>query len=99
MVYKKPLTAAILNFIIPGLGCAYLENWFYAIVFFVWVPLAYLASFVISGFVTSFIQDEAMRGMAFIIAELFLCLRILYEQVSMPYEMAKELNQGIEKNK
>jgi hypothetical protein len=94
MTSKKPLTAAILNLIIPGLGCAYLDNWFYAIIFFIWVPLAYLASFLVSGFITAFIHDELIRNMSFAVIEIFLCLRILYEQASMPYEMAKELNQG-----
>jgi hypothetical protein len=96
---KKPLTAAVLNLLIPGLGCAYLGNWFYAIVFFIWVPLAYIASLVVSGFITAFISDVGIRNIAFVVIEMFLCYRILREQASMPYEMAKELNQGIEEIK
>jgi hypothetical protein len=99
MLPKKPLTAAVLNLLIPGLGCAYLGNWFYAIVFFIWVPLAYLASLVVSSFITAFIPDVSIRNISFVLIEIFLCYRILHEQASMPYEMAKELNQGLEELK
>jgi hypothetical protein len=88
---KKPVTAAILNLMIPGLGCAYAGSWFYAIFFFIWVPLAHLASLFVSSFLaglTAFIfQNMTVRAPAFWVIELLIVFRIMYEQATMPYEM------------
>ena len=90
---KNPVLAAILNVIFPGLGCAYVGNWFYAVVFFIWVPLAYAAAIFVVGVVASLISDVTIRNVFSVLAGLLLILRILYEQVSMPYRMAVEFNQ------
>ena len=93
---KKPFLAAVLNLLIPGLGCAYLEKWFYAIVFFIWVPLSYLTSFVVVVFVANLIPEGTLKTILSITVALFLFVRIIYEQVSMPYQMAIEINQRLE---
>ncbi len=97
MKHKNPLVAAVLNVIIPGLGCFYVGSWFYAIIFFVWVPLAYFASFMVAEFVTFWIQDVNIKNIFTTIVVILLCFRILYEQLSMPYEMALKLNQESKK--
>ena len=92
---KKPVLAAIMNVIIPGLGCAYVGNWFYAVIFFIWVPLAYIASFIVSGFITMLLPEGVTKNTLTIVIILLLIVRIVYEQASMPYQMAVEFNQGL----
>ena len=94
---KNPVLAAVLNLIIPGLGCAYAGSWFYAIVFFIWVPLAYFASFFVAGLITVFVFDETIKNIVSALILLVLVFRIIFEQASMPYRMAIEFNQRIEK--
>ena len=96
MVPKNPVLAVILNLIIPGLGCAYLGHWLYAVIFFFWVPLAYLASPIIVGLVAALFSDETLKSIASIVILLLWIFRIMYEQVSIPYNLAKEINQRIE---
>jgi hypothetical protein len=96
MKTKNPALAAILNLVVPGLGCAYAGSWFYAIIFFIWVPLAYFASFVVAGLITILVLDETIKNIAFAAILIILVFRIIFEQASMPYKMAIEFNQRIE---
>ena len=98
MKHKNPILAAILNVILPGLGCAYVGRWFYAVVFFIWIPLVYTASLVVVTFISSFIHDVTLKNISTVFIALLLFVRILYEQISVPYNMAVDFNQRIETN-
>ena len=89
---KNPILAAVLNIVIPGLGCAYAGSWFYALIFLIWVPLAYLAAFFVASAIASLFIKSLLRDIVFILLMALFCFRILFEQTSMPYRMIKENN-------
>jgi hypothetical protein len=94
---RDPGLAGFLNILFPGLGCAYLGRWFYAIAYLIWVPLALAAASVLSGlaahivglYLPGTVVNILTRGIS-----LFLLRAIvLWDVFFTPYRFAQEYNQ------
>ncbi len=74
---KNPAMAGFLNIIFPGLGCAYLGRWFYALAYFIWVPLAWIACAAVASAIASMIQNAIISYAVFILILFGFRIRIL----------------------
>lgn len=103
---KNPIIAGLLNILIPGLGCLYLRRWFYALAYFVWVPLAWVASLGLSStfaYITvailNMIVDIQIDNIPYVAVYILLRIGtawlILKEVFFTPYHLASEHNQKI----
>ena len=93
---KNPIRAVFLNIVLPGLGCAYLGRWGYALLFLVWTPLRWAAGTVLIGY----LPLHAMPGYWGTIVRAILIYLwwavVLYDICTTPYRLAEEYNQGLE---
>jgi hypothetical protein len=95
MKKKNPIVAVFLNLIIPGLGCAYLEKWKYAILFFFWTPLRLIFGLMLFNSLYSFIFPKTASFIGTIIFILILyiwwCI-VMWDTITTPYNLALEIN-------
>jgi len=94
---KNPAMAGFLNVIFPGLGCAYLGRWFYALVYLFWVPLAWIVAYALSSWLADLIPYETIQPVVFIVALFGFRIRILWDVFFTPYKLAEERNQKLSK--
>lgn len=88
----NPAKAGFLNIVFPGLGCAYIGKWFYALAYLIWIPLVWIASWAVSSFLANLISDTKIRFAVFILLLFGFRIRILWDAFFTPYELAEEQN-------
>jgi len=93
---KNPGLAGFLNILFPGLGCAYLGKWLYALAYLIWVPLALMAASALSGVVAETAGLFFPRPVvpAVVSAVFLFAFRaiVLWDVFFTPYRLAEELN-------
>ena len=92
---KNAVMAGFLNIIFPGLGCAYIGRWFYALAYLIWVPLAWIACMAVAHALTDRIPDETIRSVIYILILFGFRFRILWDVFFTPYKLAEEHNQKL----
>ncbi|MEW5829719.1 MAG: hypothetical protein AB1846_12570 [Chloroflexota bacterium] len=90
---KNAAMAGFLNVVFPGLGCVYLGKWFLALVYLIWVPLAWIAVIAVAKFITGRISDETARSVLYLMILFGFRVRILWDVFFTPYSLAEEYNQ------
>ncbi len=92
---KNAAMAGFLNVVFPGLGCAYIGRWFYALAYLIWVPLAWIACMAVAQAIASIIPDETIRFIVYILILFGFRIRILWDVFFTPYGLAEEHNQKL----
>jgi hypothetical protein len=93
MKLKNAAMAGFLNVVFPGLGCAYLGRWFYALAYLIWVPLAWIMS--VAHALTEWIPDETIQFAVYALILFGFRVRILWDVFFTPYKFAEEHNQKL----
>ena len=95
MKRKSPIKAVFLNVLIPGLGCAYLGKWIYALLFFIWTPLAFFAATLVGSLIAGFFPEN-FQWLWTVFLVFAVRIRILYDLVFTPYRLAEEYNANLD---
>src|SRR3972149_10123705 len=94
---RNPGLAGFLNILVPGLGCAYLGKWLYAIGYLIWVPLVFaaapgpsgLAAHTVGLFFPGPVVNMVVRA---VFLFLFRAI-VLWDMFFTPYRLAEEYTQ------
>src|SRR3989304_8599435 len=94
---KNPGLAGFLNILFPGLGCAYLGKWLYALAYLIWVPLALMAASALSGVVAEtaglFFAGPVVPAVVSAVFLFAFRAIVLWDVFFTPYRLEEELNE------
>lgn len=98
MKLKNAAMAGFLNVVFPGLGCAYIGRWFYALAYLIWVPLAWIACMAVAQAIAGIVPHETIRFIVYIMILFGFRIRILWDVFFTPYKLAEEYNKKLSSN-
>jgi hypothetical protein len=91
--HKNPTLAAYLKVVLPGLGCAYLGKWGYALLFLVWTPLRQVAALLAFDLIReTFVLPLWGAGLLYVALYLWQA-SVLADTALTPYNLALAHNQ------
>ncbi len=95
MKIRNPAKAGFLNIIFPGLGCAYIGKWIYALAYLIWVPLAWVSCAALAGILVTPIADQNLKLVVFGLILFGFRIRILWDVFYTPYSLTEENNRKL----
>jgi hypothetical protein len=97
MKKNNPILAVFLNILVPGLGCAYLKKWKYAVLFFFWTPLRLILGILVLNVVYAYLFPDTPSSIGtviFIIITYIWWSIVMWDTVTTPYNLAMEINES-----